>query len=211
MNKIIFLVDGFNLYHSILRLNRDTGYCTKWLDLASLCKSYIHLFGKDAELQSIYYFSAIPYYLSPRNPKKIQRHKTYISCLKSSGIEIVLGRFKQKDVFCDQCRNMILKHEEKETDVSIAITLMEIFFKDLCDCAVIVSGDTDLSPVIRKCHSLFKKKEVIFAFPYARKNKELATLAKGSFSISKKQYIRHQFPNPIVLDSGRKIFKPKSW
>jgi len=63
MKKIIFLVDGFNIYHSILRLSRDTGYCTKWLDIASLCKSYIHLFGKDAELQSIYYFTAIPYYL----------------------------------------------------------------------------------------------------------------------------------------------------
>jgi uncharacterized LabA/DUF88 family protein len=211
MKKLIFLVDGFNLYHSILRLERDTGYCTKWLDIKSLCQSYIYLFGKDAELRSIYYFSAIPHYLRPRNPKKIRRHKTYMSCLKSSGIEVVLGRFKQKDVYCDKCRNMILKHEEKETDVSIAITLMEIFLKDLCDSAVIVSGDTDLSPAIRKCQSLFKNKKVTFAFPYKRKNKELLSLAPGSFSINKKQYIRHQFPNPVVLKDGCKIFKPKSW
>jgi uncharacterized LabA/DUF88 family protein len=211
MKEIIFLIDGFNLYHSILKLNRDTGYCTKWLDIASLCRSYIHLFGKTAELKSMYYFSAIPYYLSPGNPKKIQRHENYISCLKSTGIEIILGRFKQKDVFCDRCRNMILKHEEKETDVSIAITLMEIFFKDLCDCAVIVSGDTDLSPVVRKCQSLFKNKKVVFAFPYARKNKELSSLAPGSFSINKRQYIKHQLLNPVVLDDGSKIFKPKSW
>lgn len=211
MKKIIFLIDGFNLYHSVLKLKRETGYCTKWLDVASLCKSYIHLFGKTAELKSMYYFSAIPYYLSPVNPKKIQRHKTYISCLKSTGIEIVLGRFKQKDVYCDQCRTMILKHEEKETDVSIAITLMEIFYKDICDCAVIVSGDTDLSPVVRKCQDLFSDKKVVFAFPYARKNKELSSLAPGSFSINKKQYIRHQLPNPFVLDDGSKIFKPNSW
>jgi uncharacterized LabA/DUF88 family protein len=211
MNKITFLVDGFNLYHSIIRLSRDTGYCTKWLDLSSLCKSYIHLFGKDAEVQSIYYFSAIPRYLYSRNPNKIKRHETYISCLKATGIEIVLGRFKQKDVFCDKCRNMTLKHEEKETDVSIAITLMELFFQNICDCAVIVSGDTDLSPAVRKCQSLFKEKKVIFAFPYARKNKELSNLAPGSFSIRKNQYIRHQFPNPVVLDDGRKIFKPKAW
>lgn len=211
MKKIIFLIDGFNLYHSILKLQRDTGSCTKWLDLESLCKSYIYLFGKDAKLQSIYYFSAIPYYLSPKNPKKIRHHKAYISCLKSSGIEVVLGRFKQKDVYCDQCGTIILKHEEKETDVSIAITLMEIFFKDLCEVAVIVSGDTDLSPAIRKSRSLFRKKKVIFAFPYARKNKELAKLAPGSYSIKKSQYIRHQFPNPIILANGRKIYKPKSW
>ncbi len=211
MNRITFLIDGFNIYHSILQLKRNTGYCTKWLDLDSLCRSYLPLFGKNASIQSIYYFSAIPFYLSSQNPSKIKRHNTYLSCLESTGVKIILGRFKAKDVFCDRCRNMILKHEEKETDVSIAITLMEIFLKNICDKAVIMSGDTDLSPVIRKGQSLFSEKKIIFAFPYARKNKELSKLAPGSFSIGKKQYIRHQFPNPYILDNGTKIFKPKSW
>lgn len=115
MNRVVFLIDGFNIYHSILDLKRCTGYNTKWLDLASLCKSYIHLFGKDARVESIYYFSAIPYYLSTQNPDKIRRHKKYLECLKSSGIHIELGRFKEKYIFCEKCRSMVLKHEEKET------------------------------------------------------------------------------------------------
>jgi uncharacterized LabA/DUF88 family protein len=211
MNKVIFLVDGFNVYHSILRLKRDTGYSTKWLDLASLCKSYIHLFGKDARLEAIYYFSAIPHYLSSSDPDKIQRHENYIRCLESTGVHIELGRFKEKDVFCHRCHSMILKHEEKETDVAIAIKLLEACFTNICDTAVIVSGDTDLSPAIKKCQDLFKDKKIVCAFPFARKNKELATLAPGSFSISKKQYIRHQLPNPVILTDGQKVYKPNSW
>ena len=211
MNRVIFLIDGFNIYHSTLDLKRHTGYSTKWLDLASLCKSYIHLFGKDAQVKAIYYFSAIPYYLSTQDPVKIQRHKNYIACLESSGIHVELGRFKVKYIFCDKCKSMVLKHEEKETDVTIAIKVVEIFLNDDCETGVIVSGDTDLSPAIRKCKILFPNKKIVFSFPYARKNKELASLAAGSYSISKKQYIRYQFPNPVILNDGRKILKPKSW
>jgi len=155
MNRVIFLIDGFNIYHSTLDIKRHTGYSTKWLDLASLCKSYIHLFGKGAKVETIYYFSAIPYYLEARNPGKIKRHKNYIECLESSGINIELGRFKVKYIFCDKCRSMVLKHEEKETDVKIAIKVVEIFLNDNCDTTVIVTGDTDLSPAIRKCRTLF--------------------------------------------------------
>lgn len=211
MKRISFLIDGFNVYHSILRLKRDTGYSTKWFDLASLCNSYIPLFGKDAKLEAIYYFSAIPYYLNQKDLNKIQRHKNYIVCLESTGIHIELGRFKNKDVFCHRCKSMILKHEEKETDVAIAVKLFEIFLTDACESAVIVSGDTDLSPAIKTCKTIFKDKKIIFAFPFARKNKELATLAPDSFSISKKQYIKHQLPDPVILKDGQKINKPPSW
>ena len=211
MKRVNFLIDGFNLYHSILQIKRDTGYCTKWLDISSLCKSYLHLFGKDARLQSIYYFTAIPYYLSNRNPKKITRHENYITCLESSGIIKELGRFKEKTVFCDKCKSLIIKQEEKETDVSIGIRVFTIFYKDECDIAVIMSGDTDLSPALNECKSLFPEKKIIFAFPYKRKNKELAKLAPESFSINKKLCIKHQFPNPVILENGEKIFKPETW
>jgi len=211
MNRLIYLIDGFNLYHSVIRLKRDTGYSAKWLDIASLCKSYVYLFGKDAKLQSIYYFSALPNYLITSNPDKIDRHKKYLSCLKSTGVQIELGRFKEKEVYCDRCKSMILKHEEKETDVSIAIKLLEILFTDMCDSVIIVSGDTDLAPAVRKSQAIFSGKKVIFAFPFARKNNELMTLAPGSFSIGKKQYINHQLPNPVILKNGSQIHKPVTW
>jgi uncharacterized LabA/DUF88 family protein len=211
MNRVSFLIDGFNLYHSVVALQKATKYKTKWLDIASLCSSYIHLFGKAAQLESIYYFSAIPHHLVHSNPDKIKRHEDYLDCLKHTGVLIELGRFKQKDVYCTNCQGMLLKHEEKETDVSIAIKLMEICFTNSCDTAVIVSGDTDLSPAVRRCQTLFSDKEVCFAFPYARKNRELQSLAPKSFRINQKKYIQHQLPNPIKLKDRREIYKPSTW
>ncbi|MFH1622192.1 MAG: NYN domain-containing protein [Candidatus Omnitrophota bacterium] len=211
MNRVIFLIDGFNIYHSIRQFKRDTSYNTRWLDLSSLCKSYLFLLGKTATIQDIFYFSAIPYYLNNKNPDKIKRHKNYLACLQSTGVKIELGRFKEKTVFCDKCRSHILKHEEKETDVAIGVKAIEIFSQDYCDIAVVVTGDTDLSPAFKKCKEIFPNKKFIFAFPYKRKNKELASLASDSFSINPKQYIKNQFPNPVTLPNGYKIYKPNFW
>jgi hypothetical protein len=147
---------------------QDIGFCAKWLDLYSLCASYLHLFGKDTSLVSIHYFSALPHHLSSTQPGKVSRHQKYLSCLRDSGVIAELGRFKEKEVFCTKCRTVFLKHEEKETDVAIAVALAGLLFMDKCDTAVIMSGDTDLSPAIAKWQPLFPSKRMLFAFPYAR-------------------------------------------
>jgi uncharacterized LabA/DUF88 family protein len=211
MNRVIFLIDGFNLYHSVLDILNDTRHCTKWLDITALCRSYLYRFGKDASIGSIYYFSAIPEYLQFTKPDKVRRHKRYITCLKSTGIIVELGRFKEKSVYCNICEKTILKHEEKETDVNIAIKVLEVFYKGECETVVIVSGDTDLAPAIRKCKILFPDKKVVFCFPYNRKHIELLTLAPDSFSINRQQYITHQLPNPVILEDGQRIYKPNTW
>ena len=228
MNKrVIFLVDGFNVYHSILKLKEDIGGGVGWLNLYSLCesycKSYILNSDENVILDSVFYFSAIPYYLNKDYPNKIQRHKDYISCLESTGIKKELGKFKKKkNIFCDNCKNCLIincdkcgsrisKREEKGTDVAIGMKVLEIFFKDQCDIVVLVTGDTDFFPVSIKCNELFLDKKLIFAFPYKRKSNQLATLAPRSFSISPQKYINHQFPNPMILKNGREIHKPKHW
>ena len=208
--RVTFLVDGFNVYHSILKSKEVTGYSAKWLDLHRLCKSYLHLFGKNATLAEVFYFSAIPTYLVARDPEKIQRHHLYIDCLKHTGVKVVLGRFKNKDVYCSRCKSMILKHEEKETDVAIGVKPFELFIKNSCDTVVIMSGDTDLVPAIETCKTLFSQKKIVFAFPYARKSKELLRLAPDSFEISKRQYINNLLPNPIKT-AGGDICKPVNW
>ena len=71
MGRIAFLVDGFNLYHSLkdasFRLGlRGAG--TRWLDLRSLCASFLHAIGGGAQLSSIFYFSALARHLEARGP-----------------------------------------------------------------------------------------------------------------------------------------------
>lgn len=39
-NRVIYLVDGFNLYHSLKDAERDgPGTHTRWLDLPEFCRS----------------------------------------------------------------------------------------------------------------------------------------------------------------------------
>ena len=103
-----------------------------------------------------------------------------------------------------------MRHEEKETDVAIAVRLFESFYTDESDTVVIMSGDTDIAPAVRTAQKLFPEKTVAFAFPYRRKNNELAQLVSLSFQINKKLYFRHQFPETVVI-SGRTLRKPDSW
>lgn len=207
--RTIFLIDGFNLYHSVVDIGKeDIGCNVKWLDIYSLCKSYLHLIGKHATIESVYYFSAMAYHLN--DPNVIKRHEDYIKCLAETRIIVQLSRFKEKTITDSQGRKFI-RHEEKETDVSIASKLFEVLYKDMCDSVVIITGDTDLAPAVKTVKKLFPNKYVIFAFPYRRKNEELVTLAPGSFKIRKGSYIKHQFPNPFKLSNGTEIFKPPSW
>ena len=73
--RVSFLIDGFNLYHSIDAAKRDRIIKSgKWLDVWSLCKNYIYLFGKEATLFEVYYFSAIATHLGNT---VMQNYQTY--------------------------------------------------------------------------------------------------------------------------------------
>lgn len=210
MNRTTFLVDGFNLYHSLKRAERDLGQSTKWIDLQSLCTSYLHKIGNNAQLEEVYYFSALAHHLTAIDKYMVKRHQDYINCLKTTGVIVELGRFKKKQHRCRSCRKEAIHHEEKETDVSLALRMFELFMNDKCDTVVFISGDTDLAPAFRHAKASFPTKEVMFAFPYRNRNFELKNLAR-SFEIGRKSFPRHQFPNQVHHPSGKIIDKPAKW
>lgn len=212
MDRVTFLIDGFNLYHSARNASKDLGgVSTKWLDIRSLCSEYIYLLGKTAVLHEIYYFSALAAHLEASNPEVTKRHRDFIKCLQSTGVIAELNRFKRKSMRCPSCGHKYARYEEKETDVSIALKLLELFITDSSDTVILVTGDTDLAPAFRTAKRLFSGKRVLFAFPYKRKNNELAQLAPGSFEIKKERYTQHQFSDPYTLPDGSKVNKPSKW
>lgn len=79
------------------------------------------------------------------------------------------------------------------------------------DAGVIVSGDSDLAPSARAFRLAHPGKRLLFAFPYHRKNNELAKLAPGSFTFSRESYARHPFPDRVRLPSGNHVTKPAIW
>lgn len=219
MNRTAFIIDGFNLYHSARQAsNHLGGVSTKWLDIHALCDSYLHLVGGGAQTQGVYYFSAPAHHLSVVNPGVVQRHKRFIQCLRATGVTVELSRFKEKDVYFrtsnplgDHVEGTLKRNEEKETDVAIAAKLFELLVGNQCDTAILVTGDTDLAPACRTARVLFPNKTIGFAFPYKRKNKELAKLTSLSFNIDRAHYAAHQFPDPFTLPNGKTVSKPSSW
>lgn len=209
--RVAFIIDGFNLYHSAKAAALSGGVGTKWLDLRSLCSSYLHLLDRSAVLADVYYFSALASHIEAFKPDVTERHRTYIQVLEGTGVRVELARFKPKDVSCPNCNWRFRRYEEKETDVAIAAKLLELFAAENIDAAVLVTGDTDVAPAVRAAARLYPMKRVCFAFPFARKNKELAKLVPTCFVISKEAYAKHQFPDPVALSDGTIIAKPPSW
>jgi uncharacterized LabA/DUF88 family protein len=219
VNRTAFIVDGFNLYHSAIAASKCLGGAsTKWLDIRSLCESYLSGIGDDAQIQAIYYFSAPAQHLTAVNPGVVQRHMRFIKCLRSTGVKDELHRFRKKDIkfrikgdMGDLFRGFLRRHEEKETDVAIASKLFELLIRDECDTVLLVTGDTDFVPACKTARRLFPDKNVGFLFPFKRSKDELADLASLSFSIDAERYAAHQFPDPVTLPSGTKLNKPSSW
>jgi uncharacterized LabA/DUF88 family protein len=210
--RTAFFVDGFNLYHSVCRAGRmlNTG-SVKWLDINSLFRESLYLVGTTAVLSQVRYFTAYAEHLGKIAPDKIRRHKAYVRALTASRVAVSTSHFKRKDSWDTNTRQQFVTHEEKETDVAIACAVLEGAAQDEYDVAVLVTGDTDLRPCVHAFQRLYPKKRLIFAFPFNRKNHELARIAPGSFSLSAESYAEHLFPERVRLPSGKHVYCPKEW
>lgn len=156
MRRVVTLVDGFNLYHALDDLHRPE---LKWLDLWALSNRLIR--PQTEELNAVYYFSALAYW----RPDSMKRHKAYMRGLEAHRVTRVLGKFKDKDRRCPKCGWHWKGHEEKETDVNIAITLLRLAQKNGFDRCLLISRDSDLSPAVRTVRADFKTKEITIVAP----------------------------------------------
>jgi hypothetical protein len=104
-------VDGFNLYHAIDEFGVNK---YKWINLWLLADS----FRKPSEhLVSVVFFTAILNW----NQQKQARHKTYITAQRVFNVEVFESNFKRVTRRCAKMGFLCPRHEEKQTDVAIAV------------------------------------------------------------------------------------------
>lgn len=208
-NKILVLIDGFNYYHKLKEYQEKYNKCVKWLNYRSLVESWLSD-DDDKESVEMYYFSAIATW---RGMESALRHKTYIKALKSQNINVVLGEFKQKKTHrCksnEQCTNCtctpdkkkLVRHEEKNSDVNLAITLIEKSIKNEFDKCFILSADNDFATAITKARELNPKiKIIIQPPPLSRKKPAL----KREYAIDN---LEHCSDNKALLTNFYTILK----
>ena len=231
--RVTFLVDGFNLYHSVKAAEKSApGKRLRWLNLWGLCDTIVRSsLGHGYVLDSVHYYSALAQHLESRKPDVVRRHRTFLAALETTGVSVNLAKFKKKERVVTLAESRVQfqpvrrwwhlplrsirvsfkTHEEKETDVAIACKLFEMLHHGQCDVVVLLTGDTDIAPAIRTGRSLHPSHEIVMAFPFQRYNQELAKLVTRSVKLSAQLYASHQFPATVVTARGKVITKPPSW
>jgi len=216
MARYCFYIDGFNVYHALndpceypskqskTRENRYYPYRKyKWVNYRKLAESFMR--SKDT-IEGIFYFSTFVLW----KPDSVMRHKIYLKALRWAKVEFIEGRFMDKDRTCPLCGKTYKSHEEKQTDVNIAVKLLHDAVEDSFDKAVIVSADSDLLPVIKTVREIAPDKEIGIMFPITRTSFELRKACDFRFRMREKLLLECQFPDELKVGSTT-IKRPDSW
>ena len=140
-------VDGFNLYFGALK---NTPY--KWLDIKAMCEA---LLADENNITCIKYFTA---YVSgtgaPQNQQRALDQQVYVRALRrmTPCLEVITGQFSTFEVtkrlvtpIAGNNYAKVFETTEKGSDVNLAVHLVNDGWRDSFDCAVVVSGDSDLA------------------------------------------------------------------
>jgi uncharacterized LabA/DUF88 family protein len=190
MKKVIAYIDWFNFYHGIHRKLPDY---YKWIDYRKIVQQYL---APDEVLLKICFFTATPRY----DERKIKRHNNYIDVLKKHlNIDIIEGNFTSTRKTFHLSNHPIIwpenavisptdfcyaTFEEKQTDVNMALEILEWWFCDKYDKAIIFSWDSDIAPAIVKVKKLKKNKEFMAVLPYKWKWRVISSVCWKSKTIT---------------------------
>jgi uncharacterized LabA/DUF88 family protein len=194
MKRVAAYFDGFNLYHALKALD---GSHLRWLDLDILSHQLIS--PKSERLVFVKYFSAFADWM----PEQRGRHIQYVRALEAKGVQTIMGQFKVKDRHCNKCRHRWKGHEEKETDVNIALHLLRDGMQKRIDKALLVTRDSDLKPAIEMTLSECPNLEIeVVAPPHFGHSTDLINVSTGKRKITKAQIERSLFPEVVYAPDG---------
>ncbi|HMA67622.1 MAG TPA: NYN domain-containing protein [Desulfosalsimonadaceae bacterium] len=208
--RVSFFIDGFNIYHSLKPYDKNSHqhlmHYNKylWLNFMALARQFV---VKTDLLAEVFYFTALAYW----RPASEARHKTFIAALENESVKVIKGKFKEKDRFCKFCGASYKYHEEKETDVNIALYLLNEAYRNTYDKAIVVTTDTDLVPAIKMAQANFPQKRFGVLFPIDRWSSELSSVCDFWLKIRKNVLKKCQFPEKVQLPNGVVLNRPDSW
>jgi uncharacterized LabA/DUF88 family protein len=198
--RVSMYVDGFNLYHGMhSRFQRRY----LWLDLQALATK---LLKAGQKLEEVHYFTA----RMRGGGDSAARQTEYLGALRATGVNVVEGRFQEKHLQCRACRTPWLSYEEKESDVSLSVSLVEHAAMDKFDVVLLLTGDSDMCPAVRAVRRLNPQARVIAVFPPARTSGDLRRTAHGSMQLGQAPLRQSQLPESIATPK-RTYQRPAHW
>jgi hypothetical protein len=208
MARIAFFIDGFNLYHALDYFGTGPDHFKyrryKWLNLHKLASLFV---GRLDSLQHVLLFTAYATW----DPAKVARHKLFVRANETVGVSVVYGEFKRKEKRCGLCHQRYPTFEEKQTDVNIALQLLQLAILDQYDRAIILSGDTDLIPAIKAVRLTFPHKQIGVILPIGRSSEDLLQQADFKHKMREHHLASSRFPDIVPLTDGSTLECPLTW
>jgi uncharacterized LabA/DUF88 family protein len=171
MKRVAFFLDGENIRHAIRGA---------WLDFPKLART---LTDEADRVVAIYYFTT----------GGCSQHEAYLRGLGARGVTVVVGRMGKRSSTCRFCRRAYETRVEKQTDVALAVKLLEAAIDDIYDVAVIISADTDFVPAIQAVKARFPHKRVGVVSPVREFPKRLNQVVDFHRKVPGNQLQRWQF------------------
>jgi uncharacterized LabA/DUF88 family protein len=203
MKRAGFYFDGFNVYHAICSILRPH---LKWV---SYCALADRLKAADEEVSIVKVFSAIANW----KPLSANRHHAFNRANRHYGAKIILGSFKGRSESCRNCKATWTGHEEKESDVNLALQLLDDCYRDLIDVAYIITTDSDLTPAAALVRTRFPGMDLVTVSCLGRSHsKEILKVCQRKANISEQLLERCLMPEEILDEQGNTIaVRPKEY
>lgn len=206
MVRVVALVDGSNLYHSLKEFDRDPDSGKplgaknhlKWLDIDALVRALLH--PRNDELQGIWYFSAIAHWndLDAR-----RRQEAFFQALEYTGLSTEIRGHKKNRSRCPKCQKQFKTYVENGNDVAFASRILELAFDDAFDKMLLFTADSDFVPAVETVRRRFPDKEitVVMTSERSRNSRELVLSANGLIKLQEYHFARNLLP--AVVENGR--------
>lgn len=206
--KTMVYVDAFNLYYGALK---GTPY--KWLDILTLVRNML---TANNDIVGIKYFTA-KVNPRPNDPQQPFRQSLYLRALATINAQCVYGHYLSHVISMPLANPTagqspfvrVIKTEEKGSDVNIASHLLVDAFENRYDCAVLISGDSDLQTPVKMAITKFNKTVGVLN-PQRGECKALKAVASFYKHIRQPVLSASQFP-PVLADAHGSFHKPQGW
>ncbi|MBI5236036.1 MAG: NYN domain-containing protein [Deltaproteobacteria bacterium] len=151
--RVVIFIDGSNFYHGLKTSHKKTK-----VDFGKIA----HKLANGRKLVRTYYYNVpVDQNEDPIRYKEQQKIFSYLD--KIQYFETTLGRLvrRERAAICSNCKasERIVSHNEKGIDVSIAVDMLTMGFKNIYDTAILVSGDGDFEKAIKGVKDLGKHVE----------------------------------------------------
>lgn len=177
---------------------------------------------KRSNLVAVKYYAARVVDL-PDDPGQSQRQDIYMQALTASGVEIIEGKFQRRDKnVMVRATGKIVKarvHEEKGTDVNLAVDLVANALIGSVDRALVICNDSDLQRAVDR--TIQSGVDVFVANPYrhrggrgpgksrTRKNRP-SLIGTERVNLTRSMLLNAQFPDEVRTLTGP-VRRPSGW